>query len=70
LFKFDGVRFELFRSPFGDRLQSTNVSSLFASNDGLWVGYVFGGFSFLKKLGAKDRTHAAMIGFKRGIIGM
>jgi signal transduction histidine kinase/ligand-binding sensor domain-containing protein len=48
LFRFDGVRFELFRSPFGDQLQSTNVSALFApSHGGLWVGYVFGGFSFL-----------------------
>jgi len=49
LFRFDGVRFELFRSPFGDQLQSTNVSALFApSTGGLWVGYLFGGFSFLK----------------------
>ena len=48
LFRFDGVRFELFRSPFGDRPHSTNVSALLAADDGLWVGYVFGGFSFLK----------------------
>ena len=49
LFRFDGTRFELFRSPFGDQLQSTNVSSLFAPDTGgLWAGYVFGGFSFLK----------------------
>ena len=48
LFRFDGVRFELFRSPFGDQLQSTNVSALFApASGGLWIGYVFGGFSFL-----------------------
>ena len=45
LFRFDGVRFELFRSPFGDPLHSTNVSALFAGGDRLWVGYVFGGFS-------------------------
>ena len=49
LFRFDGVRFELFRSPFGDQLLSTNVSALFAPpTGGLWVGYRFGGFSFLK----------------------
>ena len=49
LFRFDGVRFELFRSPLGDRLPSTNVSALFApATGGLWVGYRFGGFSFLK----------------------
>ena len=49
LFRFDGLRFELFRSPLGDRLPSTNVSALFApAAGGLWVGYRFGGFSFLK----------------------
>ncbi len=48
LFRYDGVRFELFRSPFGDSLRSTNVSALLAADNGLWVGYVFGGFSFLK----------------------
>ena len=48
LFRFDGVRFELFRSPFGDSLPSTSVSTLLAAKDGLWVGYEFGGFSFLK----------------------
>ena len=48
LFRFDGVRFELFRSPFGDSLYSTNVSALLAVGDGLWVGYEFGGFSFVK----------------------
>src|SRR5271166_5736904 len=49
LFRFDGVRFELFRSPSGDQLLSTNVSALFApATGGHWVGYLFGGFSFLK----------------------
>jgi signal transduction histidine kinase len=48
LFRFDGTRFEPFRSPFGDRLLATNVYSLFAPpSGGLWVGYVLGGFSFL-----------------------
>ena len=48
LFSFDGIRFEPFRSPFGDRLLSTNLYSLFAPpSGGLWVGYVFGGFSFV-----------------------
>jgi len=48
LFRFGGTRFEPFRSPFGDRLLSTNVYSLFAPpSGGLWVGYVLGGFSFL-----------------------
>ena len=49
LFRFDGVRFELFRSPFAEQLQSTNVRALFApASGGLWVGYQFGGFSFIK----------------------
>ncbi|MGO9433249.1 MAG: histidine kinase, partial [Terracidiphilus sp.] len=49
LFRFDGVHFELFRSPFGDQLLSTRVTALFAPEaGGLWVGYNFGGFSFLK----------------------
>jgi signal transduction histidine kinase len=48
LFKFDGTRFEPFRSPFGDRLLSTRIYSMFASpSGGLWVGYTFGGFSFV-----------------------
>jgi signal transduction histidine kinase/ligand-binding sensor domain-containing protein len=48
LYRFDGTRFELFHSPFGDQLLSTNIYSLFApASGGLWIGYTFGGFSFL-----------------------
>ncbi|MGA2850432.1 MAG: triple tyrosine motif-containing protein [Terracidiphilus sp.] len=48
LVRFDGARFETFRSPFGDQLLSTNIFGVFASpTGGLWVGYAFGGFSFL-----------------------
>jgi PAS domain S-box-containing protein len=50
LFRFDGTRFEPFTSPFGDRLLSTNLYSLFAPpSGGLWIGYTLGGFSFLDK---------------------
>jgi signal transduction histidine kinase/ligand-binding sensor domain-containing protein len=50
LFRFDGMRFEPFSSPFGDRLLSTNLYSLFAPpSGGLWIGYTSGGFSFLDK---------------------
>ena len=50
LFRFDGTRFEPFSSPFGDRLLSTNLYSLFAPpSGGLWIGYTSGGFSFLDK---------------------
>ncbi len=49
LFRFDGIRFELFHSPFGDQLLSTNIFTLLAPpSGGLWIGYAFGGFSFLK----------------------
>jgi PAS domain S-box-containing protein len=50
LFRFDGVRFEPFQSPFGDQLPATDISSLFApTTGGLWIGYRLGaGFSFLK----------------------
>jgi len=49
LFRFDGTRFEPFHSPFGDHLLSTSVYSLFVPpSGGLWIGYTFGGFSFLK----------------------
>ncbi|HET9713324.1 MAG TPA: two-component regulator propeller domain-containing protein, partial [Pyrinomonadaceae bacterium] len=48
LFRFDGVRFEAFNSPLGDRLLSNGVRSLLAPvSGGLWVGYLFGGFSFI-----------------------
>src|ERR1700684_147519 len=48
LFRFDGTRFEPFRSPFGDRLLSTHLHSLFGPlSGGLWVGYQFGGFTLL-----------------------
>ena len=50
LFRFDGTRFEAFSSPFGDRLLSNNLYSLFAPpSGGLWIGYTLGGFSFLDK---------------------
>ncbi len=49
LFRFDGQRFERYRPPLGAELVSTNISGLFApSSGGLWIGYRFGGFSFLK----------------------
>jgi hypothetical protein len=49
LVRFDGLRFEPFRSPFGDQLLSTVVYALFAPpSGGLWIGCRFGGFSFVK----------------------
>jgi ligand-binding sensor domain-containing protein len=49
LIRFDGTRFEPFRSPLGDQLLSTNISALLAPRSGgLWLGYRYGGFSFHK----------------------
>jgi signal transduction histidine kinase/ligand-binding sensor domain-containing protein len=50
LYRFDGRQFELFHSPFGEELLSTSISSLYAPpSGGLWIGYLFGGASFLDK---------------------
>ena len=49
LFRFDGTRFERFRALSGDQLLSSNVYAISAApSGGLWVGYTFGGFSFVK----------------------
>jgi signal transduction histidine kinase/ligand-binding sensor domain-containing protein len=49
LYRFDGIRFELFRSPFGDQLLTNNIAWLFAPpTGGLWVGNVTGGVSFVR----------------------
>lgn len=49
LFRFDGVHFERFQPADGNHLQSNAVYSLFApATGGLWVGYTFGGSSFIQ----------------------
>jgi len=60
LFRFDGTRFERFHDASGDLLPSTNVYSLFApSAGGLWVGYTFGGFSFIRNGQVKNYSEIA-----------
>ena len=64
LFRFDGARFEPFNSPFGNRLLSTNLYSLFAPpSGGLWIGYTSGGFSFLDK--GRETNYASETGTVR-----
>lgn len=50
LYRFDGVRFELFRPAHGQHLPDTNIESLYATREGgLWIGYVRGEASLLEK---------------------
>ena len=49
LFRFDGIRFEPYKPQSGQAFPQRNVISLFAVPDGgLWVGYWYGGVSFIK----------------------
>jgi signal transduction histidine kinase/ligand-binding sensor domain-containing protein len=48
LFRFDGMRFQLYAPPSGQAFPQRDVVSLFADpNGGLWVGYWYGGVSFI-----------------------
>jgi signal transduction histidine kinase/ligand-binding sensor domain-containing protein len=48
LFRFDGVRFERIDDIYGRRLPSSNLFTLWAPpSGGLWIGYMFGGVSFI-----------------------
>ena len=49
LFRFDGIRFQAYKPQSGQAFPQRNVVSLFAVPDGgLWVGYWYGGVSFIK----------------------
>jgi len=49
LFRFDGIRFQPYKPQSGQAFPQRNVVSLFAVPDGgLWVGYWYGGVSFIK----------------------
>jgi signal transduction histidine kinase/ligand-binding sensor domain-containing protein len=49
LFRFDGTRFQPYKPQSGQSFPQRHVLSLFAVPDGgLWVGYRYGGVSFIK----------------------
>jgi signal transduction histidine kinase/ligand-binding sensor domain-containing protein len=49
LYRFDGIQFELYQPPSGQRFRSDNIHSLKATPDGgLWIGMSYGGADFLK----------------------
>jgi len=55
LFRFDGIRFQSFKPQSSQAFPQRNVASLFAAPDGgLWVGYSFGGISFIKNGAVTD----------------
>jgi signal transduction histidine kinase/ligand-binding sensor domain-containing protein len=49
LFRFDGVHFERYLPPAGEKFLSKSVNALKAMPDGgLWIGYIFGGAVLVK----------------------
>jgi ligand-binding sensor domain-containing protein len=68
LFRFDGITFERYQSSSGGDLISGPIADVDATPDGgLWVGYHFGGASFLKEGRIKNYTSAD--GLSAGSIG-
>jgi len=48
LYRFDGVHFERFEPPAGERFHSNNITALAMLPDGsLWIGFYYGGASLL-----------------------
>jgi ligand-binding sensor domain-containing protein len=49
LYRFDGVTFEVYQPPRGQRLPDTAIQSLYATREGgLWIGYQMGESSLLE----------------------
>jgi signal transduction histidine kinase/ligand-binding sensor domain-containing protein len=65
LFRFDGIRFERIDGVGGERFLSSNIMTLFAPPDGgLWIGYRFGGASFIRD--GKVTSYGASAGLPSG----
>ncbi len=49
LFRFDGVHFDRYKLPSGEKLNSDDIYSLMATSDGgLWIGFHYGNVAFMK----------------------
>jgi len=65
LFRFDGIRFEAYKPESGQTFPQRSVASLFAVPDGgLWVGYWYGGVSFIKNGTVTDYGRAEGLPFR------
>jgi len=65
LFRFDGMRFDAFKSIAGQSLPSTQVQSLYAPpSGGLWIAYEGSGISFYKD--GKLTNYDAKSGYQGG----
>ncbi|WP_432377961.1 sensor histidine kinase [Duganella sp. P38] len=49
LYRFDGVRFEAFPGAGGEQLLYTDISSVRALGDDVWVGYRYGGATLVRQ---------------------
>ena len=67
LFRFDGVQFERIDAPAGSEFPSSAVSALYAPPEGgLWIGYRYGGASFLAD--GRLRNFTEQDGFSTGSV--
>lgn len=68
LYRFDGVRFERFVPPAGERFPSNDITALSMLADGsLWIGYYYGGASLLAG-GHLHHYPATAPGFPGGMV--
>lgn len=67
LYRFDGVRFERFTPPQGERFPSNDITALTMEPDGsLWIGFYYGGVSVLRA--GHLQHYGAEQGFPPGMV--